>query len=201
MRFRPALSLTVVLLLFAQEAGGFERYAFDWRYKLPDALPMADAFEICLGDVSAVAAVTIREAASRWSYGKFAFTFVPDGCSSSSQFPVQNGVNQIDFGLTEQDAPGVTRPYFDGNNMLECDIRFHMPLAIDFKWNLDARRSTAPDEWDLLTVAMHEFGHCLGLKDEADLPTVVMFNRLSLGQERRELKSDDLSGRAAIYGK
>jgi predicted Zn-dependent protease len=52
---------------------------------------------------------------------------------------------------------------------------------------------------DLISTALHEFGHCVGL-DDVEMSGVVMSGVLLPGQMMRELTSDDLAGRNKIYG-
>jgi Matrixin/Putative peptidoglycan binding domain len=61
------------------------------------------------------------------------------------------------------------------------------------EWSL-----TPPTGIDLLTVAIHELGHGLGL-DHSNVRSAVMF--ASYGGPRRELNSDDVNGIRAIYGR
>ena len=121
--------------------------------------------------------------------------------ADSGNFPVDNSVNQIDFGDLEQDsASGATKPFTDGAKITECDIRFNKKL----NWNSTLSKPQA-DQWDLFSAALHELGHCLGLGDVpsnpfSDDPSPVMENSLAIGTMRRDLTTDDRAGRAAIYG-
>ncbi|WP_369539484.1 matrixin family metalloprotease [Bradyrhizobium japonicum] len=52
-----------------------------------------------------------------------------------------------------------------------------------------------------MAVALHEFGHCLGLAHtKVEDGSIVMFTPLKAGDPRRSLKTDDLNGIRAIYG-
>ncbi|TPL20959.1 matrixin family metalloprotease [Mesorhizobium sp. B2-4-9] len=194
-------AVAVIVWALGGQAGAFERFSFDWRYK-PD-LPMSDAFEICTDhapgasqDLKDKVGALIQAAAAKWDYARFKFVFVAPGCDSNGEFPSPNGVNQIDFGPTEEEAPGVTRAFFKGSQMIECDIRFDANLS----WNT-TESPPPPDQWDLMTTAMHEFGHCLGLNDENSVKGVVMNSLLGTGDRRAKLMPDDIAGRAEIYGK
>jgi hypothetical protein len=93
---------------------------------------MGKNLEICLANAPNGAEQALREAAKVWDYAKFKFTFKANGCSSSGQFPLNNGVNQIDFGTLETaDARAVTKPFTSGGNITECrhSIQQHAELA------------------------------------------------------------------------
>lgn len=61
------------------------------------------------------------------------------------------------------------------------------------RWSVD----TPPSGIDLATVALHEFGHGLGLQ-HSDVSSSVMY--AYYGGPRRELTADDIAGIQAIYG-
>ncbi|MCK6502487.1 matrixin family metalloprotease [Myxococcota bacterium] len=66
----------------------------------------------------------------------------------------------------------------------------------DEDWT-DEERSSSASPRDLLTVALHEFGHSLGLKHSAET-SAVMYK--SYGGSRRDLTQDDIDGIQALYG-
>jgi hypothetical protein len=180
------------------EALAFKKFGADWTYKRPKT-PMGEPFQICIADAPPGAVAVIRKAAGAWNSRTFTFNFRAEGCASSGQFPVENGVDQIDFGPIETAAPALSRQFYHGADIVECDIRFNATL----RWNVAEGPPTA-EEWDLMSAALHEFGHCLGLTD-VQTPSrgedPVMDHALGPGEMRRVLSADDRQGRDSIYGK
>jgi hypothetical protein len=70
-----------------------------------------------------------------------------------------------------------------------CDLHFDE----DESWSV----SNPPSGMDLMTIALHEVGHAIGLQHEDDVPAVM--NTVS-PQVRRELLADDIAGAQAKYG-
>lgn len=76
-------------------------------------------------------------------------------------------------------------------------------VEVDIVRNWDKNWSTTPsaqdNSFDIETVALHEFGHGLGLDHSAD-STSVMYYQLGAGEIKRNLTQDDINGIKAIYG-
>ncbi len=68
-------------------------------------------------------------------------------------------------------------------------------FSVGSPWTLD----TTDVKIDLQSVALHEFGHALGLK-HSSVSESVMFSGYKRGTVRREPAADDLAGLRAIYG-
>ena len=194
-RFLGGLIFSASMTL-ASAVGAYGPLDLNWKH---NPKPMGENFEICLTGAPSGAAAAIKRAAKTWSYGKFTFAFKANGCSSSSTFPKNNGVNQIDFGsLKNANAGGAAKPYGTKPKMAECDIRFNSTLT----WHT-ATTDPTQRTWDLESAALHELGHCLGLGDIPENPfgDNVVMEPLDVSEARRSLKTDDTEGREAIYGK
>jgi hypothetical protein len=183
---------------YPADALAFKKFGADWTYE-HSTHRIDSSFEICTANTPSGAFAATMAAGAAWNYQNFRFSFQPNGCSSSGTFPVKNGVNQIDFGPIDTGVPAISKVYYDGTNITECDIRFNSML----KWNTSTK-APSKNQWDLISVATHEFGHCLGLADENqpfsnDEP--VMNGMLGAGDKRRILTTDDKNGRNSLYGK
>ena len=88
--------------------------------------------------------------------------------------------------------PGTEAIFGDGGT-IAGDAHF------DYRWSwVDDPTDTIGDgEFDLFTVALHEFGHSLGL-GHSNVPGSVM--EPVYAGARRELQNDDLAGITALYG-
>ena len=173
-------------------ADAFEKLEVNWSYL---NRPMGEAWEVCTAGMPSGAAAIIKRAAAVWNYGQFRFTFKANGCSSGGQFPRRNGVNQIDFGPRDPGVLATNVSIGRGDRTEECDMRF----SDEFRFYVGTGRVPS-GRFDLYSVAVHEFGHCLGLGHSTIPSRPVMFPAFRDAEIRRALKSDDRAGRNAIYG-
>ncbi|MFH1382973.1 MAG: matrixin family metalloprotease [Chloroflexota bacterium] len=145
--------------------------------------------------------VAVQNAAATWtgvSDKSFAFSY--NGTTSATIYGA-NGVNEILW--RPFSSPGVLAHavyWFDGSNFLEADIEFND----DYTWSTAA---TTPDtQWDVQTIALHELGHWLNLRDLygdiAGYPQdvdKVMYGYGTNGTAKRVLHADDEAGIRWIY--
>lgn len=75
----------------------------------------------------------------------------------------------------------------------DCDVVFD---PLDYPWS--AADQPGLNTIDFQSVALHEFGHFLGLNHSAD-PAAVMFPSIALGTVKRVPAGDDLSGLTSLY--
>lgn len=77
---------------------------------------------------------------------------------------------------------------------IDCDVIFD---PFDYAWSVaDQPGATAID---FESVALHEFGHFIGLSHSAD-PAAVMFPSITAGTKRRVPAPDDIGGLTSVYG-
>ncbi|WP_367615831.1 matrixin family metalloprotease [Plastoroseomonas hellenica] len=195
--------LAVAALALPYRADAYTLSEVDWRHQ---SNPIERPFVICATGpgVPPNAPAVIRQAAALWSAGRFQFRFAAERCLIDPSLVRPDGVNYIDFGVLPPDRGGDTenaaawgrQEALGSNRAGECDIRFN----INRRWYAGTG-SPAADQHDLFSIALHEFGHCLGLDHtHAPVADAVMLPTLPAGQVRRRLLPDDVAGRRAIYG-
>jgi hypothetical protein len=179
--------ISIVLLIgLAPAAGGFELVGWDWSFQKQ---PVEGRFVFCKTNAPAGVSQVIRDAAAKWSYAKFKFSFDADACLASPP------PNYIEFGALNE-VPAITDfPNEPGTKkMRKCVIRYNSAK----NWYVGTGAPSKTQN-DLFSVALHEFGHCVGLAD-VQTPGVVMSGTLLPGETLRDLKPDDIAGRNKIYG-
>ena len=139
----------------------------------------------------------IKRAAQVWNYKHVHITFNYDSCLGDNDFPSDraNGISRVDFGILRSEK--IAEAVSHGNNRHEaheCDIRFNIAV----QWNL-SRNKPKYNEFNLYSVALHEFGHCLGL-GHSRVAGAVMADTAVSGVMLRKLQQDDIAGRNHIYG-
>jgi matrixin len=129
---------------------------------------------------------------------KVGWTLAPPNTPASSR----DGVTQVQFGSTVygdsfgSNVLAVTLVSHSGGQMIECDV------IVNSKYNFDSYRgSLSTDPFDLHRIAIHEFGHVLGLDhpDEAHQHVDAIMNSRTSDTDHLEL--DDVAGIQALYGR
>lgn len=184
------------VLLLASQALAFQRNGPNWAYM---SMPMGEDWVICPDRMPGEAVQRTKDGAAAWNYEHFQFTFASEACQSDGNFPVLNGVNQVDFGSLPSGVLANTVSFFFANapdRTVECDMRFSNTV----NW-YTGTETPAANQSDWWSVATHEMGHCLGLDHEDNAnPPAVMRSVLTNGTVQRQLAADDMAGRNAIYG-
>lgn len=168
----------------------------DWAYM---ANPMGEDWVVCPDRMPGDAVQRVKDGAAAWNYERFRFTFANDACLSDGRFSLLNSVNQVDIGPLSSEVLAESVFFFFTNNpsqVIECDLRFSSAVP----W-YTGTGTPGSNQFDFWSVATHEMGHCLGLNHEDRVnPLPVMRTSLPAGLTQRQLTSDDLAGRNAIYG-
>lgn len=92
-----------------------------------------------------------------------------------------------------------TRWTLGGTQRVEADVVFNTA----FQWSAyrgSLRSANGRDLWDIVRVALHEFGHVLGLDHPDDKGQSVEALMNSLLGNRDSLTADDIAGARSMYG-
>ena len=141
----------------------------------------------------------VQFAASRWNQTGASFRFTYSG-SHLNTTSTNNRRNEVLWGRTPSGI-AVTYSWTSHNGLEECDIVLN---DVEYTWSTSD--TPLAKDMDVQTVALHEFGHWLNLRDiygdigdrEYDM-TKVMYGFGSRGQLKRDLHPDDVAGIHHIY--
>ncbi|MHC4050133.1 matrixin family metalloprotease [Bradyrhizobium sp. 25ACV] len=197
---RMISTLVLACVTMACPSHAFELTGSSWAYL---AKPREVKFFVCNKGIDAEARKRIREAAAVWSNGdkiKFSIDESKE-CETNENFNKCQKINVIDKGpITSKDpffrAAAATSPCPIPENLKQlrnCDIR--LSDKVKFSTGLDV--TIADDTFDLLSAMIHEFGHCIGLKDLSTSDSVM--NGVTEGKKKRTLAKDDKDGRDSLY--
>lgn len=183
-------------LLLISSSHAFDPTGYEWKHQ---EKPVSEVFTVCMTGFPVEAKARLMEAAKEWNYENSTFSFGPDNCPLVTSFPpsAPDGVLLIDMGplLSGNIAETAVMGDTTSGYITECDIRF----SSGHSWHFES--GPAPNsQYDFLSVAIHEFGHCLGL-DHSTTSSAVMYDIISPGTKNRTLGSDDIAGREFIYGR
>lgn len=184
-----------VVLCLSGQGWAFKLNDSNWSYM---AQPMGEPLVICPERMPGEAPQRTQDGSLAWHDDRFRFTFASHACLSNGLFPTLNNVSQIDFGPLAAGVLANTVSFFftdAPNQTIECDIRFNSTV----RWYTGIERPS-PTQFDWWSVATHELGHCLGLAHEDTVsPPPVMRTTLLAGAVVRQLTTDDIAGRDALY--
>ncbi|HXJ55641.1 MAG TPA: immunoglobulin domain-containing protein [Verrucomicrobiae bacterium] len=142
------------------------------------------------------------QALSAWNSYINQIQFVPStqspGAGSQGDQVNQAFFSSTIYGQSFGDALAVTGTWRSGNTMTESDVLFNTAYSWDsYRGNL--RFSGGQEVPDFFRVALHEFGHVLGLghPDQAGQTVSAIMNSVDSNLDR--LASDDISGATWLY--
>lgn len=144
------------------------------------------------------AAGALSAAASTWGQQGAAFSFsggFPSGAGTGACGGGTDGSNTVGWAPQSGSVLAVTCTWYTSfGNPFKSAVEFDM--QIDPAWNWTTGGSI---QVDLQSVALHEFGHALGLGHSAS-GSAVMYASYSSGSNKRAPTADDVDGIMAIYG-
>lgn len=148
--------------------------------------------------VAAQAQSVMQAAASTWSNAGANFQFLSLGTTSAGTGACGGGTdgqNTIGWAPQSGSVLAVTCSWYSSSGSpYRAAIEFDMQFDPEWNWT-----TGSPASVDLESVALHEFGHALGL-NHSQFNSAVMYASYPSGSIRRTLTQDDLDGLYAIYG-
>ncbi|HYC77397.1 MAG TPA: matrixin family metalloprotease [Planctomycetota bacterium] len=111
-----------------------------------------------------------------------------------------DGTNSVYYSHTDGNGALAVCTYFSiGGQTMQFDIEFYDRWdggTYDFVW----AHTPTPTQFDIQSVAAHEFGHALGL-DHSAVAAATMYPSVAPGTTaNRTLHADDVAGAQALYG-
>lgn len=148
--------------------------------------------------VAGAAAGAIQSAASTWGQQGVPFAFTGGGSTTAGTGACgggTDGANTVGWGAQSGSVLAVTCSWYSTvGSPYKPAVEFDMEFDPDWNWT-----TGSPTQVDLESVALHEFGHALGLNHTGD-GSAVMFASYPSGAQKRQPTADDIAGLNAIYG-
>lgn len=114
--------------------------------------------------------------------------------STTKTVGVKDGVNTMGWKALSSGTLALTTWWFVESSTQEADMAYSTSVS----WS--ASTGTVPSaKHDLISVAVHELGHAVGLGHVSSTPKQVMYPYFNKGENRRVKRSGDLYGLALIY--
>lgn len=140
----------------------------------------------------------LNSAASTWGAQGANFHFNNGGATGNGTGACGGGTdgsNTVGWGAQGGSVLAVTCSWFSNSGSpFKAAVEFDMEIDPDWGWT-----TGSPIGVDLQSVALHEFGHALGLNHSAQ-GSAVMYASYSNGSNKRTPTQDDIDGELAIYG-
>jgi hypothetical protein len=148
--------------------------------------------------VAGQAQQSMQAAASTWGQQGVAFSFTGGGSSGNDTGACGGGTdgsNTVGWGPQSGSVLAVTCSWYSTvGSPFKPAVEFDMEFDPDWNWT-----TGSPTQVDLESVALHEFGHALGLNHTGD-GSAVMYASYPSGAQKRQPLQDDIDGLNAIYG-
>lgn len=148
--------------------------------------------------VAGAAQQSMQAAASTWGQQGVAFSFGGGGSSGNDTGACGGGTdgsNTVGWGPQSGSVLAVTCSWYSTvGSPYKPAVEFDMEFDPDWNWT-----TGSPAQVDLESVALHEFGHALGLNHTGD-GSAVMYASYPSGAQKRQPTQDDIDGLNAIYG-
>ena len=137
----------------------------------------------------------LQAAAGTWAAAGFQFsgggaTGAGTGACSGGGL---DGQNTVGWANQAGSVLAVTCTWYSSSGNPHPATEFDMQIDPEWPW------TTGAPQVDLQSVALHEFGHALGLGHSAD-GSAVMYPSYTSGTLKQALTADDLSGAQQLYG-
>jgi hypothetical protein len=144
-----------------------------------------------------IAGPALSAAAGTWGQQGGSFAFSGGGSTGAGTGACGGGTdgsNTVGWGTQSGSVLAVTCSWFSSQGSpFKAAVEFDMEIDPDWNWT-----TGSPIQVDLQSVALHEFGHALGLNHSAS-SSAVMFASYSNGSNKRTPSQDDKDGLLAIY--
>lgn len=148
--------------------------------------------------VAGAAASAMQSAATTWGQQGVPFSFTGGGPTTAGTGACGGGTdgsNTVGWGPQSGSVLAVTCSWYSTTGSpYRPAVEFDMEFDPDWNWT-----TGSPTQVDLQSVALHEFGHALGLNHSSD-GSAVMFASYPSGAQKRQPTADDIQGLNAIYG-
>lgn len=199
-----AAPAALLALLFASaetknEAGAYALLTAHYAAGAQVSYKVNPTFTDTAAGTAAQQTAALQRGAGEWkSAGQCNFEFVYGGSTTTTTVAPTDGTNAVFYSNADGGGALATCFYaFSGSNMVGFDIQYYDRFgANDFVWAV----SPTGSQFDIESVAVHEFGHALGM-DHSAVAGATMFPSVSAGSTaNRTLAADDIAGVQAIYG-